>query len=119
MPIDILSPALISAVIAATVTLLALVVSGRRQIQAERRRRREKRVDIQTALKAEIAHYVSALSNDKMNLDDFWKEIVLRMEKDDGYIPFIPAEKNDMVFQSVLPDISILPSPVIEPVTYY
>ena len=119
MPIDILSPALISAVIAATVTLLALVVSGRRQIQAERRRRREKRVDIQTALKAEIDHYVAALSNDKMNLDDFWKEIVLRMEKDDGYIPFIPAEKNDMVFQSVLPDISILPSPVIEPVTYY
>ncbi|MEO0370698.1 MAG: hypothetical protein AAF231_04500, partial [Pseudomonadota bacterium] len=105
--------------IAAVVTLLALFVSGRREIQLERRRRRKRRVDIQTALKAEIDHYVTTLSNDKMNLDEFWKDIVLRMEHDAGYVPFIPAEKNDMVFQSVLRDISILPGPVVEPVTYY
>ncbi|MEL7279746.1 MAG: hypothetical protein AAFY35_04655 [Pseudomonadota bacterium] len=112
-------PAIIAAVIAALVNVLGLFVSGRRQRQSERRRRREKRVDIQTALKAEIDHYVTALSNDKMNLDEFWKDIVLRMEEDEGYIPFIPAEKNDMIFQSVLQDISILPGSVVEPVTYY
>ncbi len=79
---ELVSPALVSAVIAATVTLLGLFISGRRQVQAERRRRREKRMDIQTALKAEIEHYVTTLSNDKMNLDEFWKDIVLRMEAD-------------------------------------
>ncbi|MEM7733309.1 MAG: hypothetical protein AAF280_11075 [Pseudomonadota bacterium] len=112
-------PAIIAAVIAAMVNVVGFLLSGRRQRQSERRRRREKRVDIQTALKAEIDHYVATLSNDKMNLDEFWKDIVLRMEQDPAYIPFIPAEKNDMVFQSVLQDISILPGPVVEPVTYY
>ncbi|MEQ9260631.1 MAG: hypothetical protein RIG84_16215 [Roseovarius sp.] len=115
-----IGPAIIAAVIAAMVNMAGLFVPGRRQVETERRLRHRKRVDIQTALRAEIDHYVSALANPEMELDRIWREVVLSMEADENHAPVIPSEKNDTVFQSVLADISILPERVIRPVvTYY
>lgn len=38
---------------------------------------------------------------------------------DDDYVPFVPLEKNDIVYGTVLNDIQILPRPVIGPIVNF
>ena len=114
-----IGPVIIAAAIAALINVLGWVVTGQREVQRDRRRRRERREDVQTALRAEIQHYVDILSNPDFDLRKSWAEVVAQMETDDNYAPFVPSERNDTVFKTLLTDISILPEPVIGPVVRY
>lgn len=112
-------PRLGAALVGALVVAIGWLVSGVRERGRERRRREERSVDVQTALSAEIQHYVDILGNPEFDLDEAWRDMVARMDTDDLYVPLIPSERNDTMFQSILPDVQILPEPVIRPVVRY
>jgi len=114
-----IGPAIVAAVIAALVTVLGWIVTGKREVDRDRRRRRQKERDVQTALRAEIQHNVDALSDPRLDPVSVWKDVVAMMEADETYIPVVPSERNDAVFQALIGDISILPEPVIGPVVRY
>ena len=111
--------AIIAAVISGLVSLASWVLSGRREMSAERRRRAERRVDVQTTLKAEIQHYVNILENPKFDPNTVWETVVSEMEENEDYIPPIPSERNDTLFRAILPELHLLPEPVIQPVVRY
>ena len=112
-------PRLSAALVGALVVALGWLVSGARERRRERRRRHERSIDVQTALGAEIQHYVDILNNPEFDLKSVWEDIVRRMEADDAYVPLIPSERNDTMFQSILPDVQILPEKIIRPVVRY
>ena len=112
-----IGPVIIASVIAGLVNVLGWVVSGRRDRAAAARLRREKQNDIATALMAEITHYRDALAF--FDLDDAWDRVTEKMESEPGYMPVIPSERNDTIFRAILPEIHVLPEPVIQPVTRY
>jgi hypothetical protein len=114
-----IGPVIIAAAIAASINVLGWFVTGQREIRRDRRRRRERREDVQVALRAEIQHYVDILSNPGFDLNKTWAEVVGQMETDENYAPFVPSERNDTVFITLLTDVSILPEPVIGPVVRY
>lgn len=114
-----IGPAIVAASIAALVTVLGWYVASWREVRRDRRRRRERERDVQTALKAEIQHNVDALSDPDLDPMVVWKDVVNQMEADESYVPVVPSERNDAVFQALIGDISILPEPVIGPVVRY
>jgi len=98
-------------------TVFASVFGFLRDRHFDGKRRQERVKDIQIALLAEIRAYVAVLKRDR--LDEFEQGMVGRMLADDGFVPFIPREKNDTVFQAILADIHILPESSIDPVVVY
>ena len=112
-------PRLGAALVGALVVALGWFVSGMRERGRDRRRRQERSIDVQTALAAEIQHYVDILGNPEFDLDEAWRTMVDLMDADPDYVPLIPSERNDTMFQSILPDVQILPEPVIRPVVRY
>lgn len=112
-------PRLGAALVGALVVALGWLVSGYRERGRDRRRRDERSIDVQTALAAEIQHYVDILGNPEFDLDEAWSEMVALMDADETYVPLIPSERNDTMFQSILPDVQILPEPVIRPIVRY
>lgn len=112
-------PRLGAALVGALVVALGWFVSGMRERGRDRRRRQERSIDVQTALAAEIQHYVDILGNPEFDLDEAWRAMVDLMDADPDYVPLIPSERNDTMFQSILPDVQILPEPVIRPVVRY
>ena len=112
-----IGPVIIAAAIAGLVNVLGWFVAHWRDRRADDRRRREKQDDIATALLAEIAHYHDALQF--FDLDEAWEQVTDKMAEDQNYVPFIPSERNDTIFQAILADIHILPEAVIQPVTRY
>ena len=119
LPVEWIGPAIIAAVMAASINVAGWFVTGQREVRRDRRRRRERREDLQIALRAEIQHYMDILSNPGFDLREVWAEVVGQMETDEEYAPFVPSERNDTVFKTVLTDISILPEQVIGPVVRY
>ncbi|MEX0286714.1 MAG: hypothetical protein AB3N23_19075 [Paracoccaceae bacterium] len=114
-----IGPAIVAAFISAVITVSGWVLTGRREIASERRRRAERRADVQTALLAEIQHYVDILSNPEFDLNAVWETVVNEMEDNADYVPLIPSERNDTVFRAILGDIHVLPADVIQPVVRY
>ena len=112
-------PRLGAALVGALVVALGWFVSSYRERGRDRRRRQERSIDVQTALAAEIQHYVDILGNPEFDLKSGWENVVRRMEADDKYVPLIPSERNDTMFQSILPDVQILPEQIIRPVVRY
>ncbi len=114
-----IGPAIVAAIISGVISVVGWVLTGRRELSGERRRRAERRVDVQTALRAEIQHYVDILSNPDFDLNDTWEQVVSEMEDEPGYVPLIPSERNDTVFRAIVQDIHILPGEVVQPVVRY
>ncbi len=114
-----IGPAIIAAAISALITVSGWILSGRRELASERRRRAERRADVQNAILAEIQHYVDILSNPDFDLNDTWESVVSDMEDDADYVPLVPSERNDTVFRAILPEIHVLPAQVIQPVVRY
>lgn len=110
----------LSAVIGAVVVALGWLISY--QLEQGRRRddRREKEVDIQKALRAEIKAIVDAPQN--KDLAGSLERGLARFDaetSDAPYVPFIPHEKHDTVFQALVSDIHLLPTETVEPVILY
>ena len=110
-----IDPRLWQAVLAGLFVAVGWIVNGAQNRADARRLRRERRDDVQRALVAEIKHYLEVLEGEDLNAA--WEAMQPRIAS--GYVPFLPTEDNDMVFQSVLADIHILPKTVIDPVVKY
>ncbi|MEO9572714.1 MAG: hypothetical protein ABJ263_19460 [Tateyamaria sp.] len=113
--ISTIDPRLWQAVLAGLFVAVGWIVNGAQNRADARRLRRERRDDVQRALVAEIKHYLEVLEGEDLNAA--WEAMQPRIAT--GYVPFLPTEDNDMVFQSVLADIHILPKTVIDPVVKY
>jgi len=117
---DLLNNLPLAAFVAAAVAMLGWIFNHWRERREERRRRKEKTRDFQKALFAEIIAYVETLERD--NLPEYADALIKKMEKgtvQKPYIPFVPQEKNDTIFQALVKDIHILPRSVIDPVVLY
>jgi hypothetical protein len=114
---DIIDPRVQQAIIAGLFVAVGWVFNGYQNRKRERRRRLERMQDVQTALIAEIDHYVITLK--QFDLSASWSRIVTAMEDDAKYIPVVPSERNDTVFSALIAEIHVLPEPVIQPVVGY
>lgn len=112
-------PRFAAALVGAGVVAVGWLVSGLRERTRERRHRRTRQVDLQVALRAEIQHYVDILGNPAFDLNEAWGTMVEVMERDAGYVPLIPTERNDTVFQALIAEIHVLPETAIQPVVRY
>lgn len=110
-----IDPRIWQAIIAGLFVAVGWIVNGAQNRRAAARLRREQREDVQRALVAEIKHYLEVLETE--DVDAAWAAMQPRIAA--GYVPFLPTEANDMVFQSVLDNIHILPKTVIDPVVKY
>ena len=82
------------------------------------RLRREKLRDMHRAIFAEIGVYTANIW-DEDALNAFANEMVERMEKNADFVPFIPHERGDVVFNAMIPDVHILPRQTIDPIVAY
>ena len=111
---------IIAAVIGAVVVAFGWIISFRLDRERYRSNRQEKEIDIQKALRAEIKAIVDAPQN--QNLESSLERGLARFETEteaDPYVPFIPHEKHDTVFQALVGDIHVLPTETVEPVILY
>lgn len=80
--------------------------------------RAERLRDAHRALYAEIQHNVANLGDEKA-LQAFGTGMLTRITEGDGFVPFIPRERNDAMFRAIMPQIHILPRATIDPVVQY
>lgn len=107
------------AIVAGMVVAAGWLVNGWQNRRERRAERAEKLRDAHRALYAEIAAYLSQLVS-REELHRYGETLTQRMEADDTFVPFIPRERADRVFASLLGEIHILPRVTIDPVvTYY
>lgn len=110
-------PRVQAALVGAGIVAIGWIFNGWQNRMRDRRRRLERVQDVQTALLAEITHYVQTLK--LFDLNATWSRIVTAMEEDDSYVPVVASERNDTLFKAVISEIHVLPEPVIAPVMAY
>jgi hypothetical protein len=80
--------------------------------------RAERLRDVHRALYAEIRHNLGNLGSEAA-LQDYGLAMLARIRDMDGFVPFIPRERNDSVFRAVVSEIHILPRVTIDPIVQY
>ncbi len=101
------------ALIAGTVVALGWLVNGWRMRNDARQLRRERTRDAHKALFAEIRTVCAAYWNEgEAEVDR--NRLVARMEAEPDFVPFIPREVHDRVFETMLPEIDLLPRQTID-----
>lgn len=80
--------------------------------------RRERLADVHRALRAEITHYLKTLV-DEAYLTGERDAMLAKMEGEEAYVPFIPRERNNTVFQAIVGEIHLLPRSSVGPVVAY
>lgn len=106
------------AVIAGAFVAAGWLVNGWSNRRRAQRLRDEQLRDAHRALFAEIATYLTTLW-DSDALDDLAAETIDRMRRDPGFVPFVPRERADRLYESVIPQIHVLPRVTIDPVVRY
>ena len=116
-----LDPRIWQALIAGFFVGLGWFVNGQLSRRSAKRLRQERLRDVQKALFAEISAYIEVLDGDQ--LESYGANIVRRIETGgDGtnkFVPFIPTERNDIVFRAIVADIHVLPRATIDPIVLY
>ena len=110
-------PAIVAAVIAAVVSVAGWFVSAGQALRAERRHRIERMRDFQIALRAEVRAELADLEGQdfETSLAIVWQ----RSESEAGYTLRVPTLPPHVIFDAILPQISILPEEIIDPVVLY
>ncbi len=116
--VDDLNARIWQAVIAGAFIGLGWFVNGWLNRREAAALRQEKLRDMHRAIYAEIGNYLANLQAD-LQLVDYPKSILERMQQDSDFVPFIPHEHNDAVFQTLLPNIHVLPRQTIDPIVAY
>ncbi|MBY6151995.1 hypothetical protein KUV47_02120 [Vannielia litorea] len=80
--------------------------------------RQEKLRDMHRALYAEIGNNLANLW-DEERIESYAEGMLERMREDEEFVPLIPREHNDTVFDTLLPDIHVLPRQTIDPIVAY
>jgi hypothetical protein len=112
-----IGPAIVAALIGCLTTMVGWSVSYRQLRNLELVKRREKIVDYQTALRAEIRSYRARLS--QVDLPVHRDSVVERMRANVSFTPFVPLEPPHHIFPEIARDIHILPTEVIDPVVVF
>ncbi|MEM1314923.1 MAG: hypothetical protein AAGI51_10240 [Pseudomonadota bacterium] len=114
LPGGLFGPAVVAALVAAAIT-------WGREAYLDRTRRRERVRDVQIALAAEIRAYVAVLERDDPAVYGAAMGARIR-EAGDGegrFTPFILRERNDTVFNALLPEIQMVPEGAVDDVVVY
>lgn len=82
------------------------------------RSRAEKLRDYHKAIYAEIGNTLESLWEADTS-DDYVGVIIERMRVEDGYVPFVPREHHDHVYNAVISEIDILPRQTIDAIVAY
>lgn len=100
------------------VVALAIWAGNKAWERREARRLRWAQIaDIQRALLAEVeAHVYQLRLND---LQAHRREMLERMEREPDFVVMVPSETHATIFRALLPQIHLLPGPVVEPVSLY
>lgn len=109
---------ILQAVIAGGFVAVGWVVNGRRNRREARNLRAEKKRDVHRALYAEISSYMNTLWDEEL-LTSHGALICDKMQQDTDFVPFIPREHNDKVFDTILPQVHVLPRQTIDPIVIY
>lgn len=82
------------------------------------RRKAERTRDVHKALYAEIGNTLASLY-DAGKSDEYAAATLARMESDADFVPFIPQEKHDHIYDAIVGEIDVLPRQTIDPVVAY
>lgn len=113
-----IDPRITQAVIAGGFVAAGWVVNSWRNRVDARALRAEKLRDYHRALFAEIGTHMASLW-DEAATARHTESLIARMEAEPDFVPFIPLEENDAVFDTLLPEIHILPRQTIDPIVAY
>lgn len=80
--------------------------------------RAERLRDMHRALYAEIQHNLENLGTVE-DLQKHGSQMLALIHRDPEFVPFIPRERNDTVFQAIVEELHILPRTSIDPVVRY
>jgi len=111
-------PRIWQAVIAGGFVAIGWIVNGWQNRRVERRLRAEKLRDVHRALFAEIGANLATLGS-IAELEDWGQGLIARMNDDPGLVPFIPREKSDRVFSTIVGEINVLPRATIDAIVAY
>lgn len=109
--------AVVAALISALVTAFGWYVAHAREAARDAALRRDRIVDIQKALRAEIATYVAQLA--EAQLADHLAGMERAMKADPAFVPFVPRESHDALYRALIEDIHLLPTEAVDPVVRY
>jgi hypothetical protein len=112
-----IGPAIVAAFIGCLTTMLGWSVSFRQLKNLETVRRREKIIDYQAALRAEIRSYRARFEH--MNPVAYRDAILELIVTDPSFTPFIPIETPLLIFSEIVKEIHILPTEVIDTVVLF
>lgn len=115
---DQLDPRIWQAVIAGLIIGAGWFVNGWINRRDAARLRQEKLRDMHRAIFAEIGNNLANLW-DAERLTAYADAMLGKMSADAEFVPFIPREHNDTVFDTLLPDIYVLPRQTIDPIVAY
>lgn len=115
--IDLISPAIVAAAIAALVTVAGWFIAYGRYRRLDAVKRQEKVRDTMTALRAEIrCHRRQWTEGEAGNHKAAMVEAIRTVP---GYTPFVPRGPENVVFSAMLSEIHVLPAEAIEPVVRF
>lgn len=106
------------AVIAGAFLAVGWLVNGWQNRRVAAALRAEKLRDYHRALYAEIGANLANLW-DPARLEGYRDRMVEKMEDDADFVPFIPIERHDAVFDALIADVHILPRQTIDPIVLY
>lgn len=106
--------ALIAGLVIATgwLTTAIFTEQGKARLKAERMR------DYHKAIYAEIGNTLASLW-DEGNSEKYVTATLKRMGKDKEFVPFIPREQHDHIYNAIVPQIDVLPRQTIDAIVAY
>jgi hypothetical protein len=113
-----IDPRIWQAVIAGAFVSVGWLVNGWQNRRSAAHLRKEKLRDFHRAIHAEIGTNLANLWDEK-RLESYSAGLIEKMREDDGFIPFIPRERNDFTYDALIGDIHILPRQTIDPIVVY
>ncbi|MGB0799535.1 MAG: hypothetical protein ACPGRD_09485 [Planktomarina sp.] len=111
-------PGIWPALIAGSVVAIGWIVNGRRNRREARKLRREKLRDFHRAIYAEIGPNLINLGGDQALDENRWA-MEQALVADNTFVPFVPREQNNRIFEALVNDIHILPRTSIDPIVNY
>lgn len=106
------------AIIAGGFLALGWVFNGWQNRRMASALRAEKLRDMHRAIYAEIGTHLANLA-ETGDLEAYAKGLAERIASEPDFVPFIPREANDHVFDRLLDQISLLPRHTIDPIVQY
>jgi hypothetical protein len=97
--------------------IIGWIIRHRQERAVEAERRREKVLDVQRALHAEISAHLHQLQMD--DLVAHKAAMVARIAGDPEFVPLVPKQTHAMIFEAIVGEIQVLPEEAITPVSLY